>query len=309
MPAPQLTRENRDRAVDFVLAHALPLDRAVFYHHLLDGDRDTVLEELAALQNDDGGFRGMEADFQDEASSVLCTLRALEMLEELDAHALDLIPAHAVGYLIASYVPDWRSWPLVPRHDNSAPHAPWWRWSEEFDEGWGFFADNPRPSVVAALHVFAANIDAGFLREITGVVVERAGEVDPAAVQKDALECYIRFAATPAVPAVAREAVLARLPAWVEATLVTDPAEWGGYGLQPLDIVDAPDSPLYAPFREHIDHHLDHVVETQGADGAWAPNWSWMGTFPEAWEQAEVAWKGVLTVKRLRQLAAFGRIA
>ena len=308
MPVQQLTRENRDRAVEFVLAHALPLDKALLYHHLLGGDRETVLDELAALQNDDGGFHGMEADFQGGVSSVLCTLRALEIIEELGADADGSMAGRAVGYLLASYAPDWRSWPLVPRHDNAAPHAPWWHWSEEFDEGWGFYADNPRPSAVAALHVFDSNADADFLHEMAGVVVARAAEVDPAAVQKDALECYIRFAATPAVPSAAREAVLERLPGFVEATLVTDPAQWGGYGLQPLDLLDDPASPLYAPFREHVDRHLDHVLETQGQDGAWAPNWSWMGTFPEAWEQAEVAWKGVLTVKRLRQLAAFGRI-
>ncbi len=309
MPANQLTPENRERAVGFVLTHALPLDKTLFYHHLLDGDRDTVLEELATLQNEDGGFHGMEADFQDAASSVLCTLRALEIVEELDAPADDAMAARAVGYLLVSYVADWRSWPLVPRHDNAAPHAPWWHWSEEFDEGWGFYADNPRPSVAATLHAFARHVDAPFLDEITEVVVERAAAVDPAAVQKDALECYVRFATTPAVPAAARDAALARLPDFVDATLVTDPAEWGGYGLQPLDAVDGPASPLYAPFREHVDRHLDHVIETQGEDGAWAPNWSWRGMFPEAWEQAEVAWKGVLTVKRLRQLAAFGRVA
>ncbi len=153
------------------------------------------------------------------------------------------------------------------------------------------------------------HVDAAFLAGVTEAVVERAAEAEPAAVQKDAIECYVRFATTAAVPVAAREAVLARLPAFAEAALVTDSAQWGGYGLQPLDAAGSPDSPLYAPFREHVERHLDHVVETQGADGAWAPNWSWMGTFPEAWAEAEVAWKGVLTVKRLRQLAAFGRIA
>ncbi len=304
----QLDPEARDRVIAFVLDHALPLDRALCRHHLLGGDMKGVLDELTALQNPDGGFHRMEADFQDEASSVLCTLRALEILWELGGGP-DSVSARAVGKLRAAYVPGWRSWPLVPRHDNSAPHAPWWNWSEEFDEGWGFFADNPRPSVVATLHAFARHVDAAFLKQMTEVVVERAAEVDAAAVQKDAIECYIRFATGPAVPSAAREAVLARLPEFVEAALVTDPAQWGGYGLQPLDIVDEPSSPLYTPFREHIDRHLDHVVETQGEDGAWAPNWSWRGQFPEAWEQAEVAWKGVITVKRLRQLAAFGRFA
>ncbi|MCY4391843.1 MAG: hypothetical protein OXE43_07305 [Chloroflexi bacterium] len=304
----QLDPEARDRAIAFVLERALPLDRALCRHHHLGGDMKGVLDEVAALQNPDGGFHGMEPDFQDEASSVLCTLRALEILWELGGGP-DSVSARAVGKLRAAYVPGWRSWPLVPRHDNSAPHAPWWNWSEEFDEGWGFFADNPRPSVVATLHAFSRHVDAAFLKQMTEVVVERTAEVDAATVQKDAIECYIRFATGPAVPSAAREAVLARLPEFVEAALVTDTAQWGGYGLQPLDIVDEPSSPLYTPFREHIDRHLDHVVETQGEDGAWAPNWSWRGQFPEAWEQAEFAWKGVITVKRLRQLAAFGRVA
>ena len=76
----QLDPEARDRAIAFVLERALPLDRALCRHHLLGGDMKGVLDEVTALQNPDGGFRGMEADFQDEASSVLCTLRALEIL-------------------------------------------------------------------------------------------------------------------------------------------------------------------------------------------------------------------------------------
>ena len=56
-----------------------------------------------------------------------------------------------------------------------------------------------------------------------------------------------------------------------------------------------------------MDRHLDYVIDTQGRDGAWSPHWSWMGAFPEAWEQAKVSWQGTLTVLRLRQLAAFGR--
>ena len=150
----QLTAEQRDRAVAFVLANARPLDRALCRHHFGGGDPPDVLAELGALQNPDGGFHGMEADFQGEASSVLCTLRALEILWEFGGGP-DSISTRAVGKLRAVYVPGWRSWPLVPRHDNSAPHGPWWHWSDDFEEGWGFFADNPRPSVVAALHAFS----------------------------------------------------------------------------------------------------------------------------------------------------------
>ena len=121
-----------------------------------------MIGELAARQNPDGGFHGLEADFQSEASSVLCTLRALEILDEFGGGP-DAITARAVARLAALYVPGWRSWPLVPRHDNAAPHAPWWHWSDEFDEGWGFYADNPRPSVVATLHAFSRHVERAFL--------------------------------------------------------------------------------------------------------------------------------------------------
>lgn len=299
----RLTAERRDQAHAFVRARAQPLDRA-----LLDGGREAVLEALAALRSDDGGFHGMEADFDDGgASSVVNTLRALEILAELGVPASYPLASGAIASLMAAYEPGWRSWPLIPRHDNRRPHAPWWRWSEDFGESWGFFADNPRPAVAAALHAFAGAVDTVFLAEVTEAVVRRAAGLDPAAVQKDAAECYVRFARAPAVPVAAREPVLARAIEVVEATLETDPAHWGGYGLQPLDAVDAPDSPLYAPFREHVERHLDHLIETQGADGAWSPHWSWMGAFPDAWERAKVAWQGRLTVVRLRQLAAFGR--
>lgn len=299
----RLTAERRDQAVAFVRTRAQPLDRA-----LLDGEREAVLEALAALRSDDGGFHGMEADFDDDgASSVVNTLRALEILAELGVPASHPLVGGGVASLMAAYEPGWRSWPLIPRHDNGRPHAPWWRWSEGFEESWGFFADNPRPAVAAVLHAFAEAVDAAFLAEVTKAVVRCAAELDPAAVQKDAAECYVRFARAPAVPAAAREAVRARAIEVVAATLETDPAQWSGYGLQPLDAVDAPDSPLYAPFLEHVERHLDYLVETQGADGAWSPHWSWMGAFPDAWERAKVAWQGRLTVVRLRQLAAFGR--
>ncbi len=304
----RLTPEHRDRAVAFVLAKARPLDRALCHHHVLGGDRRGVLDELAALQNADGGFRGMEADFDDGgASSVVNTLRALDVLEDLEVLANHPLARRAVASLVAAYVPAWRSWRLVPRHDNSRPHAPWWRWTDGFDEGWGFFADNPRPHAAASLYAFAGAVEAAFLRGLAEAVVSRAVELDPAVVQKDAAECYGRFACSAAVPAEVRAPVLARLTEVVEATLTTDPAQWGGYGLQPLDIVDSPDSPLYAACREHVDRHLDYVIDTQGEDGAWSPHWSWMGAFPEAWEGAKVAWQGRLTVLRLRQLAAFGR--
>ena len=49
-------------------------------------------------------------------------------------------------------------------------------------------------------------------------------------------------------------------------------------------------------------------VDRQGADGAWPPNWNWLGLFPEDWPQAELEWKGVLTLQTLLTLRSYGRL-
>ena len=295
-------------AAAYVETLATPLDRALGRHHLLGGDRQEVVDALAALQNPDGGFAGMEADFSEDSSAVVSTLRALQILEELGVAADHRMIVRAADGLATDYEPAWRSWRLIRRHDNARPHAPWWHWTDDFDERWGYYADNPRPAVVACLHAFSAGVDAAFLEELTAAVVRRAGELDPGGVHNNAAECYHRFACSPAVPATARAAVAERLAEIIDATLITDPARWRQYGLQPLDIADGPASPFYDRYRDHVERHLDYLVDTQGTDGAWAPHWSWAGTFPEAWKRASVAWKGRLTVGRLRQLAAFGRV-
>ena len=292
----------------YVEAHAAPLDQALGRCHLLGGERQEVVGELAALQNPDGGFGGMEADFTEDVSAVVSTLRALQILDELRVAADHPMVARGIASLDAAYVPAWHSWRLIPPHDNTRPHAPWWRWSDDFDERWGFYADNPRPAVVACLHAFPAGVDAGFLHEHTGAVVRRAAELDPGTVHNNATECYHRFACSSAVPAEARAPVAARVADIIDATLVTDRARWGKYGLQPLDIADCPESPFFDRYRGHVERHLDYLVETQGEDGAWAPHWSWSGTFPAAWARASMLWKGRLTVTRLRQLSAHGRV-
>ncbi|WP_313134318.1 hypothetical protein [Anaerocolumna sp.] len=48
---------------------------------------------------------------------------------------------------------------------------------------------------------------------------------------------------------------------------------------------------------------LEHLIDSQEADGSWAPNWSWGGV--EGWERANKRLKGVLTVQFLKTIYGF----
>jgi hypothetical protein len=88
-----------------------------------------------------------------------------------------------------------------------------------------------------------------------------------------------------------------------------DPATWAQYGLQPLAIVNGPESPFAALFMDEIAANLDFVIEQLSGAGCWKPNWTWGDLWPDAWAQAEKDWRGVMTFNNLRTLRAFGRLA
>jgi hypothetical protein len=70
----QLTREQFDRVKAYVMREARPLDRQLFRYYFEGGDSDKVARELAAFQNEDGGFgHSLEPDFRLIASSSLAT--------------------------------------------------------------------------------------------------------------------------------------------------------------------------------------------------------------------------------------------
>ena len=167
MDAPlRLSAEAFARAAGF-LRQARPLERALFDHHFGDGPAAAVHAALLTWQNPDGGFHGLEADIGIPASSVLSTCHALRCLEELSTPANHPIVTGAFAYLRAHCDSAHGIWPIIPPHDNSQPHAPWWHYSPASAENWTGLADNPRPDVLACLLAFPTAQDADLVRRVT----------------------------------------------------------------------------------------------------------------------------------------------
>ena len=90
---------------------------------------------------------------------------------------------------------------------------------------------------------------------------------------------------------------------------ILDPAEWEKYNLMPLELVNTPDSPFAAVLGDVLAQNLDFEVDHQHADGSWKPKWTWGPLYPNVWEQAKQEWSGVITLRTLKTLRNFGRLA
>ncbi|MGY8826686.1 MAG: hypothetical protein ACKVJG_22665 [Candidatus Latescibacterota bacterium] len=297
----QLSVEAHARAVRYIKEHARPVERALYAFAFEDGSNDAVVTALTPYQREDGGFALIEADFTSDTSSVLATIYALRLLCEVGSG--EEFAARAMRYIVESYDPHYKSWPIIPAHDNSAPHAPWWHYGAEFGKDWNFFLDNPRPEVLAYLYQCPSEVPTKLRESATREVASRLPQLEKLAINE--YQCYLRLAATDSIPATLKVLLDQRLPELAHSSIETDSSKWHQYCTRPLDVIHSPRSILYADFQEQVEANLHFAIAQQGEDGSWTPNWNWGETYPEAWREAKKQWQGVLTLEHLQILRTF----
>lgn len=303
-----MSRSAFDRAARFLREEARPLERALFEYHFERGSRTNVLAALVPYQNADGGFgRGLEPDIRSAASSVIATITALDVLRRVRADEdTPGVPA-ALAYLVDAYDVERERWPIVPPEVEDAPHAPWWAYADSEENFRGFWA-NPRASVVAYLQQFHRLAPSPFLEGARQAVVDDLMRYSQHMEMHDLLS-FIVLLETDGLPRETYESILDKLRRAIPHSVALEPGEWGGYGLRPLEVVYHPNSPLSGAIDQAlVDANLDYEIDRQDPDGSWAPNWSWDFIDAAAWEAAEREWRGVLTLRKLRTLRAYGRV-
>lgn len=303
-----LSAERLARAATFLEQQARPLERARFHRHFSRTAEGPLLQELTKFQNPDGGFAGLDPDFQIRESSVLSTTAALQIIYEDGLPVQSPTVEAALNYLKGQYDPALASWPLIPAHDNTAPHAPWWHFHEGYAVQWEFFQDNPRPEVLGYFYLRPDLSAASWRQHLLDLCFSRLQSRAPTKLEMHGLMAYTRLVENTYVPTSIRERLGLYLRPFADTLVERDPVKWSGYGLRPLDVVRSPESPLHRALKEVVDTQLDYLVEHQEADGSWAPTWNWGGNFRETWPAAEKAWRGLLTLRHLLLLRAFGRL-
>lgn len=288
------------------LQTARPLEQSQFAFHFEQSPAVAVAEQLAAFQNADGGFTGLEADFGASVSSVLSTCHALHILQDIGAGSDHPLVRHAVRYLVESYDFALDAWPIIPPHDNSQPHAPWWHYSENFVEQFGQFLDNPKPDALGCLYAFPIPETEALRAQVTQAISTRLATSGD--IEMHGLVCYVRLHRAPGLPDELRTLLAHRLPGWIGRGVEHDPAKWASYGLRPLDVAPDAASPWHEQLAPNIARNLDYLIAHQEPDGSWLPHWSWGDAFPQAWEASRRKWQAVLTLAALRTLRSYGRL-
>jgi hypothetical protein len=301
-----LTPASISRAREFLLLRARPLERALFRFHFGNAPAAEVRHALAAFQNEDGGFgRALEPDYRLPASSAIATALAFRHLRAAGVPARDPMGRAAVRWAQAAFDRALDRWPAVPPAVNDWPHAPWWTWAPPGPPG---FTANPSVEFVAHLWRYREAVDPAFLSEITARAEALVARLPERPEMHDLL-CLIDLAETPSVPALLRNQAALHVRQAGPAIVARDPAAWTGYGVKPLLLAPRVDSLLAPLLGPAVEDNFKFEIDRQGADGAWAPNWNWGGLFAGDWPQAELEWKGILTLQTLLTLRSYGRIS
>ncbi len=295
-----------DRIEAYVTANGRALDIARFHHVVHGATSASVVEALAAFQNEDGGFgHGVEPDLRLPDSSPTCTWAALGHLCQLGVGAEAPMVVSALGYLRDSYDTDAGRWMPVSDAVNDHPHSAWWHFDKDkggtdiHQSPW-----NPTAGVAGYLWHFGCTGAPDLAQLTTRATAYLQAQADTD-LEMHELRCLVQLAQL--APAPHRQPLRDLTLAAVDRIVERERAEWEGYGSQPLLFLDTPDSFLYEPLRDVVDANLDYHVETVGADGAWVLPYQWYRD-EEAFERFKPELTASYTVHRVGVLRAFGRL-
>jgi hypothetical protein len=216
-----------------------------------------------------------------------------------------------VQFLLETFDEEKRVWRVIPHDANEHPHAPWWHEDDgslarTFDD----FLVIPRAQIVGLLHHYADHVPSAWLDAVTEdtVVAIETLENQAFAGGGDTLRYALDLAETEPLPQRLKDRLIPQLCSHADRIVCRNPEEWGSYCPTPLKIAPAPRSVVAGLLRDELEAYLDYSIGRQTAQGTWEPTWTWGDFYPQVWKQAELEWRGHLTLETLTSLHAFGRI-
>ena len=275
----------------FMAAHARVLEQRELAASFDNVPVDGAVDALLAYRNPDGGFgHGLEPDKRVPASQPLDVEVAFERLHALGADRPDVVRA-ACDWL-ATVAGESGAVPIVLPSIDGCPRAAHWSAVE--------YPPHLNPTAAIAGYGHALGVSHLWLERATEYsLTELEREIPTEAHALLAASRLIEHADDERCAAIGA-AIADAIP---DASFMNYRPDPDGYGVTPLQLAPSPDMSTRSWFDDSlIDQHLALLAGQQQVDGGW----------PIAWESASTAsnleWRGIVTLKALTTLRAYGRL-
>ncbi|MBR5289299.1 MAG: hypothetical protein IKU34_12040 [Clostridia bacterium] len=290
-----------NKARQFMLRNARPLDLARWMFHFENGSREAVLCALSAYQNADGGFgHALEADCFNPDSSPIQTWTATEILREIGmSDAAHPLVKGIVRYLSSGAAFDGHMYHRTVPTNDLHPRAPWWTHGPHPENEY-----NPTASLAGFLVRFAQEgseahgLGERLVREAYAYFAVHAplSDMHTAACF---VQMYEDLLAANRRDLVDMDAFETLLGTQIDALIEKDSEKWATqYVCKPSQLIRM-GSPFYSRFEALCAGECDMLRREQEEDGSWRVTWNWMEYLQE-WGVARCWWKGDIIVKNMR---------
>lgn len=150
-------------------------------------------------------------------------------------------------YFRQSYDPALSTWPLIPRHDNTAPRAPWWNSPDESPQSCNDFRVNPLAEILGYFFRYGESDAPEWLMPLVHVVIKYFEEQPVEKLQDMELSCALILVDSPNLPEAQRAALFSTLLPITEQMVQPHPGRMGE--LWPPAISDRCVAHLIVPAR------------------------------------------------------------
>lgn len=300
-----ITRKQFQQIENWLFSYARPIEIAKWNLLFNNGTRESLLKEMLAYQNIDGGFgNGIEPDILTPDSGAVSSVEAIFISQDFGLD-LEAVWAQELLHWFEKTADDTPAiWERVPSSLDKYPHAPWWDYSPNCSDS----IFKPFPNAVVASALFSGTKSQQLLGHKVAEQCIRFLFEDETYDWYDTncLQRLFIVLLDIKSPLITNE-VIAQMNMRVVKSVCIDQCKWPGFVAQPLDSIDSPNSYWYKLLMNVVKDNLDFWEKTLLVDGYWPLNFSWGGD-TEVAQSSSVAWKGYTVVKRMKTLKAFNRI-
>ena len=322
----KLTHENFIKARDYIFAHSDDVTRAWFRYNFEDGDTVAFMDVLAKYQHENGGFGGLDYEFEYQGPCLKCTEHAIGYILNLKnkPSADHPVIQNMMKYIVERYHPEIGNWgpEVVVPEVNDGVHCHWARYRghvlapiENEDERIKNYDANEKVCFAAFAALYSELVPDELYRDIIKYPTEhilRHWDQNSPDYNKSFLDGPYNFEYFQwFVPCLKDKVIADKLT----AILCQNPTVFmeldyaksdNDYVHLPCDSVDSPDNIIYPAVKDLVDGSLEYRLKQQSDDGRWPLGWS-LGE-GEGFRKLQVLYEAYRTLDMLVKLKRFDMI-